>query len=175
MPVLWPSENCGCTAYEPTGSSARISTARLPTCSTSWPGPWPRTSADGEKTRRYSYGSRKLRLSENTISSTRDFDHDVIGLRAGIVLEARQPLQTRRTGGQHLDGFSVDFLHALLQAFFLAESNLGGNVRPRHRQGARLAAAAFRQLHLIVHQGVHHGERLRSLDRRVARVMVQVA
>src|SRR4029079_3311924 len=49
-----------------------IATSFLPTCSTSWPGPWPRTSADGECTRRNSYGSRKWRPSGNTTSGTRE-------------------------------------------------------------------------------------------------------
>src|ERR1041384_4727756 len=49
MPVLWPSEKSGWTAYDPAASSARISTLRLPVCSTSCPGPCPRTSAEGER------------------------------------------------------------------------------------------------------------------------------
>src|SRR4051812_32131660 len=50
-----------------------MSTPRLPVCRTSWPGPCPRTSAEGEWTRRNSYGKRKLRPSANAISITRDF------------------------------------------------------------------------------------------------------
>src|SRR5215472_2558165 len=89
MPVLWPSENAGCTAYEPTGSSERISMSRLPVCSTSCPGPWPFTSAEGEYTRRYSYGSRKLRPSAKAISSTRDFWCSVIAVGTRSALTTR--------------------------------------------------------------------------------------
>ena len=56
----------------PTGSTSAIVTSCLPTCSVSWPGPWPRTSADGEYTRRNSYGSLNARPSSNASSSTRD-------------------------------------------------------------------------------------------------------
>src|SRR6185295_8135156 len=85
MPVPWPSENCGCTAYEPTGSMERISTACLPVCSTSCPGPWPRTSADGEYTRRNSYGRRKVLPSSKAISSTRDFWCSLISVGTALM------------------------------------------------------------------------------------------
>src|SRR6185436_815881 len=55
-------------------------TSRLPTCSVSWPGPCPRTSADGEWTRRNSYGSRNERPSSNAISRTRDAWCNVIAV-----------------------------------------------------------------------------------------------
>ena len=38
--------NASFTAYIPTGSTSRMPTSFLPTCSTSCPGPWPRTSAE---------------------------------------------------------------------------------------------------------------------------------
>src|SRR5689334_3690595 len=49
-----------------------MSTSFLPVCSTSWPGPWPRTSAEGEYTRRNSYESSKRAPSSNVISMPRD-------------------------------------------------------------------------------------------------------
>src|SRR5690349_8427214 len=72
MPVSWPSLKTSFTAYMPTGSTAVTFTSRLPTCSTSCPGPWPRTSAEGENTRRYSQGREKLSPSSNVMSSTRE-------------------------------------------------------------------------------------------------------
>src|SRR5512147_1624161 len=49
-----------------------MSTVFLPVCSTSWPGPWPRTSAEGEYTRRNSNGRRNTLPSENAISMARE-------------------------------------------------------------------------------------------------------
>src|SRR6185436_3211552 len=64
---------------------AEMFTSRLPVCRTSWPGPCPRTSADGEKTRRYSHGSRKWRPSSNVSSSTRDTWCSLISVGRGEV------------------------------------------------------------------------------------------
>src|SRR3954471_16831862 len=86
MPVACPSENVGCTAYEPTGSSVTTFTSRLPVWRTSCPGPWPRTSADGENTRRNSYGSENDCPSEKAISSTRDFWCSLISVGDGVAL-----------------------------------------------------------------------------------------
>src|SRR5438067_44378 len=47
-------------------------TSRLPTCSTSWPGPWPFTSAEGEYTRSSSNGMENAAPSSKAISSTFD-------------------------------------------------------------------------------------------------------
>src|SRR5215470_14904014 len=60
-----------------------MSTSFLPVCSTSCPGPCPRTSAEGEYTRRNSKGSSKRLPSENTISSTRDFWCSVMPVGVG--------------------------------------------------------------------------------------------
>ena len=63
------------------------------------------------------------------------------------------------------------FPHFLL----LAKSHLGGNVRPGHRERARLPAAALVQLHLAADQLVDDFERLVGLHRRVAGIVVHVA
>src|SRR5688572_30634261 len=52
---------------------AAIFTLSLPTGSVPCPGPWPRTSADGEYTRRNSHGRRNRAPSSNATSSMRDF------------------------------------------------------------------------------------------------------
>src|ERR1700688_154109 len=58
-------------------------TSRLPTCRRSCPGPWPRTSADGEKTRKNSKGNRKRRPSLNATSNTREAERTVISVGIG--------------------------------------------------------------------------------------------
>ena len=72
----------GCTAYEPTGSIALMLTSRLPTCSTSWPGPWPRTSAEGENTRRYSYGSGSCARRKRDVEHARNLVQRDLGRNA---------------------------------------------------------------------------------------------
>ena len=67
-----PSENVSVTAYEPTGSMPLIAMFFLPTCRTSCPGPCPRTSADGEYTRKNSYGSSNRVPLLKAISSWRE-------------------------------------------------------------------------------------------------------
>src|SRR5262249_37729831 len=52
--------------------SAVMVTLRLPVCSVSWPGPWPRTSADGEYTRSSSNATRYDTPFAYCSSSTRD-------------------------------------------------------------------------------------------------------
>src|SRR3954469_23424635 len=118
MPVACPSEKVGCTAYEPTGSSETMSTSRLPVCSTSWPGPWPRTSAEGEYTRRNSNGRRKTRPSEKVTSIARErwcslisvgtrSDSTLLDDLVGDALEIRAALhelrQAHADGGFHED------------------------------------------------------------------------
>src|SRR5437868_754237 len=52
---------------------AAMLTFSLPTGSVPCPGPWPRTSAEGEYTRRNSQGRRKREPSSKATSSTCDF------------------------------------------------------------------------------------------------------
>ena len=49
-----------------------VFTLLLPVCSTSWPGPWPIPSADGEYTRSSSNGIENLAPSSKAMSSTFD-------------------------------------------------------------------------------------------------------
>ena len=56
----------------PTGSTAVTRTRSLPVCNTSCPGPWPLTSAEGEKTRRYSNGSSNRVPSSKLTASRRE-------------------------------------------------------------------------------------------------------
>src|SRR5690606_29033691 len=59
-------------------------TSCLPSCSCSWPGPWPRTSADGENTLKYSYGSSNTAPSSKRISSSRDRVRDLMARGCGM-------------------------------------------------------------------------------------------
>src|SRR5882672_7948707 len=62
-----------------------MSTSFLPVCSTSCPGPWPRTSAEGEYTRRYSTGIEKLAPSSNMTSSIPDCWCSVMSVGRGVL------------------------------------------------------------------------------------------
>src|SRR5438093_10692852 len=75
--------------------------SRLPTCNVSRPGPCPRTSADGEYTRRNSYGRRKLRLSENVSSMTREAWWSLISVGIGV-LESRPAMAAVAQNGRRL-------------------------------------------------------------------------
>src|SRR6267378_328101 len=61
----------------------------LPISSTPSPPPWPFTSADGEKTRRYSKGSSKCDPSSKRTSSSRDDVRSLISVGWGIFKDLR--------------------------------------------------------------------------------------
>src|ERR1700730_13392764 len=61
----------------------------LPVCNTPSPPPWPLTSADGEKTRRYSNGSSKCEPSSKRTSSSRDAVRNLISVGWGISRTSR--------------------------------------------------------------------------------------
>src|SRR3972149_3790814 len=75
-----------------------MSTFCFPSCSTSCPGPWPRTSAEGEYTRRNSQGSWKVLPSANEISSTRDFWCSLISVGCGVLASMPAIRFVRRCG-----------------------------------------------------------------------------
>src|ERR1700674_5556201 len=62
----------------------------LPVCNTPSPPPWPLTSADGEKTRRYSNGSSKCESSSKRTSSSRDAVRNLISVGWGISRTSRR-------------------------------------------------------------------------------------
>src|SRR5664279_3683079 len=86
----------------------------LPVCSTPSPPPWPVTSAEGEKTRRYSNGSSKCDPSSKRTSRSRDRVRNLMSVGWGILnrvqLEdvARQVLVFRQFAEISLDVLAVD-------------------------------------------------------------------
>src|SRR5689334_25196065 len=69
-------------------------TSRLPTCSVSWPGPCPRTSAEGEYTRRNSYGSLNVCPSAKDSSSSRErsWKTMLVGIKATARKARKEPI-----------------------------------------------------------------------------------
>src|SRR5262252_5244448 len=122
-----------------------MSTSCLPVCSTSCPGPCPRTSAEGEYTRRNSYGSSKRSPSENAISSTRDFWCSVISVGVGASGAAMAPFREAerrlaRTEGDALEiGAAVDELEQLHPARSIGDLHFAVRLEPARRndQGFR--------------------------------------
>src|SRR5215467_4350075 len=119
-----------------------MSTYRLPVCSTSCPGPCPRTSAEGEYTRRNSKGSSKRLPSENTISSTRDFWCSVmpVGVRASAAM-ARVPAASGsgRLEADALEvGAAIDQLGEPHAAGPVGDLHLALGLEPAHGNDQRL-------------------------------------
>ena len=72
------------------GSIDFTCTFSLPVCSTSCPGPCPFTSADGEKTRRYSNGRLKEHPSSNCTAIRRDILRSFISTGVALIVEFRR-------------------------------------------------------------------------------------
>src|SRR5262249_13106919 len=146
-----------------------MSTSFLPACSTSCPGPWPRTSAEGEYTRRNSYGSSKRLPSANAISSTLDFWCSVISVGVGASDAAM--LGTGRltwTEGDALEvGAALDELGEPHPARAICDLHLAVGLEPAggDDEGFRSLEGSERRQQETLGEGVARGVCAGRLDR----------